>query len=568
MQDTSHSLEAERQISKSYSQFCGILRLADESLAAGDLEAAAGLAHLAARFAFPATVGVLASPHLERILTEVGRRMRPTPNQATKPARRGRRHVLHVLSYGKPVGGDSRYAWRWIQAEPGSRHSVAITTQADVADTYEIPGVLREAAERSGGFLCTLKAPISKPLEQSAELRALCQDADVVVLHLYPYDIIPVMALAAGCEGSKTIFVHHSDHTFWLGASVAHGVVHLRNQSPEFLSHRRGLVSEYSTILPIPLSPANLELSREEAKRALGCAPNTILLVTIASPFKYSAPGRLGFLELVAPVIERHQEAILVAIGPKPSGDWQAASVRTGGRIIPFGTRWDTKLLYAAADIYLDSIPFASITSLLEAGSQGAPLLGYRTPGEGMTLLGPGAPGLDESMIVAEDPEAYQRALVRLITDEAWRRERGARLQRDILSLHTGKNWAEAVSAAYQCAERSDRRGCLETNDEMFEVSALDIALGQMYPEANVGQLISKYIGALPYRSRLRLTWRLHKLGFGFCFSNLMPTPVRAAARQARRLSKRSIWMKPKNHVNPSLGWSSLADIAGSGSAK
>ena len=107
-----------------------------------------------------------------------------------------------------------------MQEDRNSRHSVAITTQADLNGKYKIPEVIRSAAEDSGGFLRVLDTPASKPLEQACELRSLCQAMDIVVLHLYPYDIIPVLALAVGCDSIKTVFINHSDFTRFGSAQV------------------------------------------------------------------------------------------------------------------------------------------------------------------------------------------------------------------------------------------------------------------------------------------------------------------------------------------------------------
>ena len=146
--------------------------------------------------------------------------------------------------------------WRWIEEDRGSRHSVAITSQDHFRGVYEIPDALGKAVASSGGSLRALSASASKPLEQARELRALCQEADIVALHLWPeHDIIPVIALAAGCESSKTLFVHHSDHTFWVGSSVSHLIVHLRSQSVPFLMKRRGLDPGTGIIAPRPADP-------------------------------------------------------------------------------------------------------------------------------------------------------------------------------------------------------------------------------------------------------------------------------------------------------------------------
>ena len=298
---------------------------------------------------------------------------------------------MHVLSYAQPIGGDSRFAWRWIQEDHNNRHCVAITSQADLDGKYAVPEVLRQSAENTGGFVRTLSAPTAKPLEQALELRALCQEMDFVILHLYPYDIVPVIALAARCDSVKTLFVNHADHTFWIGASVAHSVVHLRRQCPNFLRERRGLYPDRASIVPIPLAYSPASITQKQAKRELGYEPNVVVLLTIATPFKYSAPGHIAFLDLVTPVLAEHAQAVLIAIGPDSKGSWRSAGIQTDGRIVALGKRWDNEIFYSAADIYLDSVPFSSSTSLLEAGSRGKPLLGYRPPKPELWATRPGS---------------------------------------------------------------------------------------------------------------------------------------------------------------------------------
>jgi hypothetical protein len=252
-----------RSLTAGYARFCDLLILVEEYLAAGNLSPTVRLAQIAARYAYPGNVGLFGSPRLERLLLELGKQIPSASGCGVWHREEHSRNVLHVLSYGRPVGGDSRFVWRWMQEDRNSRHSVAITTQADIKDTFDVPELLRQSAESSGGFLRTLSAPTSNPLEQARELRALCQQMDIVALHLFPYDVVPLLALAAGCDSIKTLFVNHSDHTFWIGASVAHSVVHLRRQSPHFLRKRRGLYPDKSSILPIPLKyspPSSVDL--------------------------------------------------------------------------------------------------------------------------------------------------------------------------------------------------------------------------------------------------------------------------------------------------------------------
>ena len=522
-------------------RFRHLLTLAEEYFEAGDLSASARLAQIAARFSFPANAGLFGSLRLEKLLLNVGKQIPATDVFCKSPCGDDNvRHILHVLSYAKPIGGDSRFVWRWIQQDRSSRHYVAITTQDDIKGIYHVPDALIKSANNSGGFLRTLRAPTSQPLEQARELRMLCQQVDIVVLHLYPYDVIPVLALATGCESVKTLFINHSDHTFWIGASVANLVVHLRRQSQEFLSKRRGLRTEDSSILPIPLVYSPPSITRTQAKRELGYDPDVVLLLTIASPFKYGASGQICFLDLVNPVLAKLPQTVLIAVGPERKGAWRSASIHTNGRVVPLGKRWDNDLLYAAADIYLDSVPFSSITSLLEAGSHGVPLLGYSSLNSELGLLGPGAPGLDGTMQLANDPVCYQALLTRLITDLEFRHVSGQRTQTNIFSLHMGRNWTEQAHELYAKAERCADRNCLTGNHESISTSPLHIALVTLYGKARFSgrQLIGEYIGSLPYYTRLSITWRLFLGGFDLCLLNLLPPPTDTVIRHVMRRAK------------------------------
>ncbi|MGZ8941494.1 MAG: hypothetical protein ACXW00_01835 [Methylobacter sp.] len=529
-------------LSDAYARFYDLLTLAEEYFAAGDYSSSAALAQIAARCAWPDHVGLFGSPQLERLLLELGKQIVTASPNDLKYRDNSSRKILHVLTYGRPVGGDSRFVWRWMQADHNSQHSVAITSQAHMKGAYDVPESLRQSAENSGGFLHILNASASKPLEQANELRMLCQDMDFVVLHLFPYDIIPVLALAKDCDSVKTLYINHSDHTFWVGASVAHSIVHLRKQSTHFLKSRRGLRPDQSTILPIPLALPSISLTSAQAKHALGYDPSVVLLLTIASPFKFHAPGHTTFLDLVTPVISKLTQAVLIAVGPESEGAWRSASIQTNDRIVPLGARYDNDLLYCAADIYLDSVPFSSTTSLLEAGIHGVPLLGYNPPNYTFGLLGPGSPGLDNTMELASDIESYQAMLTRLISDADYRQRSGQRVKAEILSLHTGNNWNHAVCDLYAGVERNNKCGCLSGNDDNFQTSALDLALVQLYAPSrdpsSIGRLIRNYIGELPYRPRLGITWRLYSKGFIFCFFNLLPPPLNEIIRGVGRPTK------------------------------
>jgi hypothetical protein len=532
--------------------------LAEDCFENNHLSAAIALLQVAARYAYPANVGLFNSPRLEELILRVGRRLTPSPTYVPPTLNGSRRKVLHVLSYGNPIGGDTRFAWRWIQEDRHSQHSVVITSQEEVRDKYDVPTTLRHAVEESGGCLRLLAAPISNPIEQACELRSLLQGMDVAVLHIYPYDVVPLLALAAGCESVATIFANVSDHTFWVGAGVAHAVVHLRAQSAHFLSHRRYLRLDDTPVLPIPLFHSATSHASIEAKRALGIDPDDILLLTIATPFKYRSFGRTGLLELVDPIIRSSPKAKLIAVGPPSEGQWWSASMRSNGRIAALGRRENTDLFYAAADIYLDSVPFSSITSLLEAGSRGLPLLGYDS-GEGeLGLLGPGAPGIDDVMLLANGKESYHAILTRLISEPDFRRSVGQTTRDRILSLHSGSGWLTVVHHLYTSVENRRARGCFSGRTDLFRSGPLNVALSYLYPSPDLPRLVAYRTRHLPYSTRRWITWQLYRRDCGVCVVNLLPRPTHPIISHLARCVKPISELAKRIRERRSTGTSSL----------
>jgi hypothetical protein len=536
-----------------FALFSLLTDMAEEHRDHGDVRTAVSLAQIAARLAYPANARLFASPRLERLLIVIGKSL-PTPRTSPPPKSMSdrrtagdERRVLHVLSYARPVGGDTRYVWRWIEADSTSRHSVAVTTQADVEDLHPVPTALTAAIARSRGRLHLLDSPASNPLAQALELRAIVQTVDVVVLHIFPYDVVPVLALAAGCDASKTVFVNHSDHTFWLGAGVSHRVLHLRDQPTRALQDRHLPVRD-DPLLPIPLEIPSPATAKAAARASMACREDTLVLLTIASPFKFTSPGRLGLLDLLLPVLIEMEHVVLIAVGPPPEGAWAAAGALTQGRVRALGMCCDTAPLYAMADVYLDSIPFSSITSILEAGSHGLPLLGLQASEPDLVLLGPGAPGLRDAMDMASNHDDYRRRLRLLIGDRTHRLRAGDQARARILAHHCGEGWRSAVNAVYLSLESASARGCSIEQPDSFVPASLSSALTQLYGHANRRQLrrlLWKFLGPLPYSTRARAVWRLYRTGFELSVSNLMPSWVNRMARSlVRRAVSASVLLK------------------------
>lgn len=324
-------------------------------------------------------------------------------------------------------------------------HSVVLTRQG----ALPVPSLLQEAVRARGGQIHVLNQGPGNVLTRAQRLRTIAAAADVSVMHVFADDIVPMMAFQDKQHTPPALFIDQSDHAFWLGGSTSDLVVALRESGARLARERRAIQPERSVLLPIILGSAERTMSRLDAKRRLGINEDSIVLATIARPSKYVSLAGSSFIDAILPVLERYPQVVLLAVGPSNTGEWSEAAVRTQGRVIAVGPQEDTAVYYQAADIYVDSWPMVSITSLLEAGSYGTPVVSRCPyPGE-CSVLCADTPGLANHLVRVKTIDDYTSTLSRLIEGDALRLQLGTALREDIIGRHCGAGWQQAVEGLY-----------------------------------------------------------------------------------------------------------------------
>jgi hypothetical protein len=248
--------------------------------------------------------------------------------------------------------------------------------------------------------------------------------------------------------------VNHADHVFWLGVGNLSVVLSLRAIGAEVSVTARGYPVANVLVAPTPLPQVGRRLDRVAAKQVLGIDPGQVLLLTLARGLKYApAPWHPGFVEVVGDVIRQCPRATLLAVGPDPTEEPWADLVRDGsGRVIVPGLRSDPSPYLDAADVYLDSFPFASITSMLEAATRDLPVLTSRRH-VGTTRLMSCAGPLDDVVIGAADTATYRRRLRGLIADDALRSRAGTETGAATRIRHGRAAWRSCLRSVYDQAQ-------------------------------------------------------------------------------------------------------------------
>lgn len=506
--------EGRQLIPQNYAEFRRLLLQAKDLQERGNYEAAAVYGQIAANYAQLNHCGFFVSFELEQLLLTIGRQAIAIDHYPSKaPVFAGTaKNILHVSTHLSNIGGISRLMRRWIQQDTERSHSVALTRQAP----NEVPQNLRDAVVNSQGKIYVLNERSGGIISRAKRLRECAAAADIVVLHTWEYDVVPTIAFANKEQSPPIIYTNNGDHWFWLGVAISDAIANLRESGMHLSLERRGIEAKRNLVLPTILEPASRELSRSQAKQQLGIDAHSVMLLSIGRAVKYKTVDGVSFADAHVELLKRYEQAILVVIGAGNSNeDWSAAIEQTQGRIRVLGETKDTAVYYQAADIYVDSFPFVSITSILEAGSYGVPAVSrYPYSSNACGVLGSDMPGLADNLIRVQDLQEYTAVLSGLIEDEQYRLSLGEATKNKIAQIHWGNNWQSALNDIYAYVVALPRKtATLDLIDEM-SLGEPDVFLPSVN-QTHISKVMHWHMPLMPLEQRLRLWFGLvRKYGF------------------------------------------------------
>lgn len=396
---------------------------------------------------------------------------------------------------------------RWIELDSGHRHSVALTRQFE-----PVPTALVQATTRSGGRLHQVNQTPGGLLAWALRLRDAMRPADLVILHVHNMDIVPFLALAGLDRPPRVILLDHADHLFWLGASFADLIVNTRLSGATLCTTRRNVDKGRNALLPLALAPTQRKLPLAEAKRKLGLPERATVLLSVARAIKFQPLGGMSFADAHVPVLRRHPDTVLVALGPGGTVDWSDAILQLPGRILAFPEQSDTGSFLDAADIYVDSFPFTSITSLFEAGLHGLPLVTRFPFGDDCAVFGSDLLSVDQELLRTRSLDDYHATLGRLIDDPKLRHLIGHRTRARIEAAHMGETWLHSLHAIYRRALDAPPAMPPEPSAEHPSFADIDLFLPFVFgnedkassPGHKLALVTELEIRVLPFTDRLR----------------------------------------------------------------
>ena len=438
-------IAAEKLIMNSQQILNNHLLEAKQAMLAGEWEKAANIVQNAGKDAHYHHPGMFFSAELESILKCCAEKLDTVYNQSLMNGPQkmeNKRHVLHIFSEGYQTGGHTRLAARWMESDSESIHSVMALWIGSV-----MPQWIVDIAEGSGGWYLNFEPNNLTLFHKAKVLREVAHSwADIVVLHIHPWDVIP--SIAFGTDGGPPIILlNHADHVFWFGASVADMIADIRPAGQDVTRKRRG--TKRSMLLPIPMVESAAKYTREEARQKLGIDEHAVLLVSIGASHKYTPCGNYNFTQMLYNIVQKHSHVIALVVGPSDEGEWRQLRIQTNGRACAVGTQWDLDVFHCAADIYLDSFSIASLTASLEAGLRGLPVVQLESQIARVLRIDDLSFMRDQDLFPVKEP-TYEQKIETLIFDVSLRSQLGSSLSRNIKTDHID-NWNTRLQELYHC---------------------------------------------------------------------------------------------------------------------
>ena len=273
--------------------------------------------------------------------------------------------ILHVMTEASQSGGHTRIVERWLKsANRNEKNSVVILGQRSCC---KIPEYLKNQASTIGQFY---QYDVNQSVETRAnKLRELAATYETIVLHHHPEDPIPLMAFGVKEFKRPVVCFNHSGHTFWIGCKAIDFCIDIEQNQNWRTVYKRGLTN--TKVLDMPVDKFYPEpTNRKKSKESLGFLDHHKILVSAASSYKYQITENLNFIKMIDEVLSKSDEIIFIGVGISQfDQNWHQLQQKYSKRVIlpgmiPFS---ELENYFAIADLYLDSFPYNSWLSTIDA---------------------------------------------------------------------------------------------------------------------------------------------------------------------------------------------------------
>lgn len=316
------------------------------------------------------------SSDIENVLLKIGQEN----FLSTMPQNFKKNSILHVMTNCYDTGGHTRVVERWIElSSDEQKHSLIIT---GFQKPNLIPSRLENAVKNKDGKIYIIDDK-KNIIDKGLELRKIASNYEYIILHVHMQDFLPIIAFGNEQFKRPVILFNHADHVFWVGVSIADIVADIRVFGKEISDNKRGVKNNF--ILGIPVdSKKVVKKDKIELRKQLNLPADKKIIITVGAAHKYKPIAGIDFLTPILEVLRTDKNVMLVGIGPnfEKLPNWEKANKEIDNRIMALGEIPHDKLFdyLQASDLAMDSFPMCGGTAMIDAVTNGCPVITRDNP--------------------------------------------------------------------------------------------------------------------------------------------------------------------------------------------
>ncbi|ECQ5444094.1 hypothetical protein FZJ86_08860, partial [Campylobacter coli] len=185
--------------------------------------------------------------------------------QTKIPTKYQKNNILHILTYSYSNGGHTRIIERWVEHDKNSKiHSILLTEQQKIQINPELHNIIK----KQNGNIFSI-SNIKDIQKKALLLRRIASRYEIIILHIHNYDITPLLAFGTLDFKRPIFFYNHSDHLFWIGASIADLILEIRTYGIKISDMYRGTNKSYLLGIPIGKNIKHLNHNKQAIKHKL-----------------------------------------------------------------------------------------------------------------------------------------------------------------------------------------------------------------------------------------------------------------------------------------------------------
>ncbi len=342
--------------------------------------------------------------------------------------------ILHIATSLNETGGHTKLFENYLFNLIDFKHDLFLTKKD------EIPKRIKE-----NNLLDTIISPKAhhKDKEIIDNLASIACNYDFVFLHINQYDYIPIIANELN-KFKKTIFINHSDHTFWLGTTITDICINFRPFGDNLTLKRRNI--KRTLILPLPIK---FQINPCENNTDIFNQKSThTIFLTVSSKYKLIPSQQHDFFKTIYTILDLNPNFQYILVGVSEEDLKTTFNIKKHERLFLTGVIEDPSIYYQIADVYLEGFPFNSLTALYESILYDTfPVLMYAPENPNVNLETELA--FDGILYHSENEKEYINHILNILNNPSERTNTINELKKRIFFFNNGNYWDENLNKIF-----------------------------------------------------------------------------------------------------------------------